>query len=391
MFAELFTSLEEQPAFYYVVKGRFYRSKEANAMVAFEEKFIHINPIIAREQAFAFYKNYATILEAHQQLCTKSLLCNASLFSKNFGGSDIEKYSTFDVKYEEIDFFDKGIGIYMIIRNPILSKRKTDQIGDRFFIHGIWNFDTLDIEDFKTGLLREFSYYLYFGYDKANYEETIDFSILNFVKFDWEKPKFQSIISTPFNWTCNYYLLENNREAKSKREKQRQQEYSIIENIKFKRNDSIQNRIQKGDLINNAFLPTLNHEIIVKTIASLLNENGGSVFVGVNSNREIINLFEKIKFNDFIFETIRLFKRDFKDVVRNFTTSFHRVGQTVVVVFDVLPSPIKAIFLSENNQKIFYRRNNFGFYPYNDPEEIVNYWVERKTNLIIISDVLKRL
>jgi len=167
-------------------------------MVPFEEKFINENPIIAREYAFYFYKNYATILEAHQQLSYKPLKDTPLLSNENFGGIVIEKYSVVDVKYEQPELFDKGIAIYMVVQNPITYRRKTDQKGERFLIHGIWNFDTPDIKNFTAGLIREFGYYENFNYNRAGYDEVVDFLNLDFLKRDFEKTKLHTILSTPF-------------------------------------------------------------------------------------------------------------------------------------------------------------------------------------------------
>ena len=56
---------EVQPAIYYIIKGRYYYSTTLMKFIAFEKSFINQNPIEAREQAFSFYSNYATILETH--------------------------------------------------------------------------------------------------------------------------------------------------------------------------------------------------------------------------------------------------------------------------------------------------------------------------------------
>jgi len=122
-----------------------------------------------------------------------------------------------------------------------------------------------------------------------------------------------------------------------------------------------------------------------------MNENVGCIFIGVNKCPEIINLFEKVKLYDFFLETFWYFNGDCKKIGGGIITSFHKFEGIDIMVFEVSPSPQKGIFLIENNQKVFYRRYSFGLYPFIDPEEILNYWVARKTDLIVIQDVLDRL
>jgi len=374
MFPAIQTNSKTRPAIYYVVKGRLSYSKATKSLMPFEEKFIHENPIIAREQAFSFYNNYAAILEEHQQLFSKPLKCPYLFSNEYFGGIAIQKYSVAEVKYAHPKMFDKGIAIYMVVQNPVNYKNKTDKKGDRFLIHGVWNFDKIDIKNLTNGLIREFGYYLSFKYNTKEYDEIIDFSVVDIPKFKFVKPKLYTILTTPFNWNFNYYLNENN-----------------VELQKSKRIQSIQNKIQSGNLINNEFLSTLNHEGIVRAIASLFNENGGFLFVGVNKYRKSINLFEETKINDFKNEIQMVLRREFKETIKEIKLSLYKVGTNVFLVFEVSRSHQKGIFLKENNLKVFYRRNNFGLYSYNDPEEILNYCVGRNVNLTTIQDILERL
>ncbi|SHG86955.1 Putative DNA-binding domain-containing protein [Flavobacterium micromati] len=382
---------EVQPAIYYLIKGRYYYSTTLMKFIAFEKRFINQNPIEAREQAFSFYSNYATILEAHQDLSWKPLPGEPFIIKNNFSETLVRKYSAVEVKYKDPSQYDKGIAIYMIVQNPIKYRNRVDQIGDRFLIHGIWNFDFEDIQNLKSGLIREFKYYMSFNYNIEGYEEIVDFSIFNFKKNDFQDLRKFSILSTPFNWLVNYYLIENNWYAKLKRNQIKRQNRLKIECIKFKRKETIQTRIQKEDLINNEFLTTLDYDMIVRSIASLFNENGGCIFVGVNKKREIIDVFKSVEFNDFLLGTIKLLQLNHNELIGSTTSSFYKVGDKVVVVFEVLPSSKKGIFLNINDKKVFYRRNDFGFYPLRDAEEILSYWVERKAKLIVIHEILERL
>ena len=363
-----------KPAIYYVVKGRVSYSENKKATLPFEEKFIHENPIIAREQAFSFYKNYASILEEHQQLFHKPLDFPYLLSSENFGGIDIQKYSVADVKYQNPEMYDKGIGVYMIVQNPIDYMNKMDRVDERFLIHGIWNFDKTDINNLSNGLIREFSYYTNFRYDRSNCEEVIDFSVLETKKTLFIKPNLYTILSTPFNWNFNYFLNENKMQLQ-----------------KSKRLTNIQNKIKNGNLIKNAFLSSLNQEDIVEAISSLLNENGGFLFIGITKYRKSINLFEGKKINEVKNEIIMILRKEFKELSKEIKISIYKVGTNVVMVFKVQKSIKQPVFIQENHQKVFYRRNEFGSYKYTDPEEIVKYCMARNENVITMKDLLDNL
>lgn len=362
------------PAIYYVVKGRLSYATEKREIVAFEEKFVHENPIIAREQAFSFYQNYVTILEEHKQLFQKSLECPYMISNENFGGLAIEKYSISEVTYTHPKSFDKGISLHMVINQPINYGHKTDQKGDRFLIHGIWNFDKTDITNLTSGLIREFGYYTKLKYETFVYQDIVDFSKLDIQRFKFAKPRLHTILSTPFNWNFNYYLNHNNEAFQ-----------------KSKRLEGIANRIKKGDLINNEYIAAINIREIVISIASLLNERGGYLFVGINKYRQSKNVFEHTKISDFKREIQMILRTELKEIVKDIKLSLYKVGPNIVFVFEVPKSPQKGIFIKENHDKVFYRRNSTGIYKYNDPEEIVNYCIKRNTNIKTIQDILDQL
>lgn len=360
-----------KPAIYYIVKGRL---SDSNTKIPFEEKFIHENPILAREQAFSFYKNYASILEEHQQLFYKPLQCPFILANENFGGIDIQKYSVADVRYQNPKMFDKGIGIYMVVENPIDYMDKADIKNERFLIHGIWNFDNLDMQKLKDGLIREYGYYMSSRYEMNNCDEIVDFSVLENKKSLFVKPKLYTIISTPFNWNFNYFLNQNKMQLQ-----------------KSKRLKTIQDKIKNGNLIRNAFLSSLNQEEIVQSVASLLNENGGFLFIGIDKYRKSINLFEEKKVNEVKNEIFMTLRKEFQEISNAIKISVYKVGLNTVLVYEIKKSKDKPVFIRDNHLKIFYRRNEFGSYKFNDPEEIVTYCIERNTKIIRLSDLLDQL
>lgn len=69
----------------------------------------------------------------------------------------------------------------------------------------------------------------------------------------------------------------------------------------------------------------------------------------------------------------------------------YKIGGNVVLVFKIPKNYKRGIFIKENYQKVFYRRNVFGSYKYNDPEEIVEYCINRNKNKLTINDILENL
>ncbi|WP_073020704.1 AlbA family DNA-binding domain-containing protein [Flavobacterium micromati] len=356
-----------KPSIHYVVRGRLFYSKETKSMIPFEQKFEHLSPILAREKAFSFYKNYMAILEETKQLLQEPLR-DYSLFVKNhFGEPSIQKYSYAEVNYVHPESYDKGIAVYMVVQNSRNSSENSKVKSNYFLIHGIWNFNNIDIKNFTNGLIKEFSHYRHFNYDLGNHVEIVDFSV-------FDNPNSFSIISTPFNWSFNFYLNKNNLELQ-----------------KSRRIESVKNRIKSGNLIHNEFLSALNLEFIIRTIASFLNEKGGFLFLGVDKYRKSTDLFTNTKISIFKKEIQIILQREFKMSVKKIKLSEYKVGINFVLIFEVLPSYQKGIFLKENNQKVFYRRNNNGFFSSIDPEAILNFCIRRNENFLTIQEILKWL
>jgi hypothetical protein len=318
--------IQNKPAIYYVVKGRKIMDDNQIGGEFFEATFVDENPIIAREQAFSFYQNYALVLAEHKLLFQKQLPDAMPYFNEDFGGETLQKYSTADVTYPNSYLFDKGIAVFMVVEKPISYMNKIDKKGDRFLIHGIWNFDESDMKNMINGLIREYRYYTKRRNDLKNYLETIDFS-----DYITKENSQYSIISTPFNWDFNYYLNKCREIQKTK-------------NRLF----LYKSRITKGPLEKNAFETRLDNNKFVRIIASFLNTNGGMLFFGINEQRRSSPVFEKVKPAVFKKEMNLLLLHKFDGMPNGISLNFIRVGANVVAVFTVTANYDTPFFLIEN-------------------------------------------
>ena len=364
--------IQTKAAIYYMVRGRKLRNEISGEDEFFERFFFNEEPIIAREQAFSFYQNYALILEEYKLLFQIQLPTSVTSLNDDFGGIDIQKYSRATVKYDNPNLFDNGIVIYMVVEKPIFYIDKTDKKGDSFLVHGIWDFDETDMKNMIDGLIREYGYYVKLKYDLKNYAEIVDFSAYNF-----KGNSKYSIISTPFDWNFNYFLNEKMKGEKTK---------IRLQNYKY--------QIEKGSWDRNAFETRMDKNKLIRTIASFFNTNGGMLFYGINEFRQSENVFNKVKPAIFKKEINLLLLHKFSVIASSIDLRFINVGVNVVAVFSVSSNRESPIFVKENNLNKFYIRDENGIKLIKDAEEICNYSIARNprtTKRTTIQDILDRL
>ena len=147
---------------------------------------------------------------------------------------------------------------------------KTDKKGDNYLIHAVFNFEESDINNLIDGLIREYGYYTKHKQDIGNQIELINFSA-----YKYYGSLKNSILSIPFNWQFNPYIL-----------KQKEIQHTN------KRNDKYKIQIKNGRLDKNAFETKLNDNKLLKIIASFLNTKGGNLFYGITETRVIKDVFK---------------------------------------------------------------------------------------------------
>lgn len=379
-------------AIHYIFKTNLIIHKKNGEIVFLEneEKFENEMPIIARNEAFNRYQNYIDVLlevEGEKHIPDKQAREKLKAFPERKSTIKIDNDLRFD------DVFYSGIGVYLVIDNPIpcemkfLENRKSDEI----LIHGIGNFIDEDSSIFFRGLTMEFDYYNFYGYDTGN--EIIEINY--FDRDEWaegyghEEPNRHSIIKTPFDWTGydkEYWW------GKTKPEHNNIPEINI-NNIP----EILKEIIQGGENNQVEFKPSLLYNFktqkagigvkgyIAKAICAFLNSNGGFLFIGVKDNGDIQGLsydyslsegkepkdFFRLQFDDMIKRFLSL------SIINNVTGEFQKLDGKDIFVVTVFPSKRRPIFLNGQDGKEFYVRGEASSRKIIDIEELANYCIEK--------------
>lgn len=126
-------------AIHYVVKAKLIRLIKGNEIdfLEFEEKFESENPISAREKAFTHYQNFVDVLiEAKGKKYFSDKQARTELTSFINPGTNT-KVKMGDKEIEFSNSIGNGIGVFMVIDQPIEDKIFEDRIGEEYLIHGI--------------------------------------------------------------------------------------------------------------------------------------------------------------------------------------------------------------------------------------------------------------
>lgn len=381
-------------SFHYIVKAkliRFIEGKEID-FLEFEDKFENENPILARENAFKHYQNYIDVL-----LQGKGKTYISDRQTREDLNSFIDPGTTTKLRIgqSEVDFsesFGNGIGVFMIIDNPINDVVYDDKVGDEIFIHGIGNIsffaDNPDRIIFE--LSKEFEYYKYSNCDTENKETKVIYCSRD----EWEEgytddePATYNILETPFDWTGfdkPYWWGSPDNEIEA--------ELKPVPR-------TLEDLIKGGESNQVEFKPTLLYNfstakpgigikaIIAKTICAFLNSNGGFLLIGITDKGDIqglefdFNLADGKNQKDF-------FRLEFDQMLEYFLTfsvksnvdgQFYEINGKDIFVVTVTPNKRRPIFLKGQNGKEFYVRGEASSRQLIDLEELVNYCIDKWTN-----------
>jgi Putative DNA-binding domain len=361
-----------QTKFHYIVKAKLIRYSETKE-ITFEEiesKFENENPILARESAFSHYQSYIDILLQNKDKTYVSDRQAREDLNSFIDPGTKTKIKFLESEIELSDSFGNGIGVYLVIDQPI----EDDNVGDEYLIHGIGNIDPQGLMD---GLNHEYCYYNHSGYDTKDYKQTI-----NFYEYDIEKAEPNEILETPFNWTG----LDIREETINEQEKTNSSSLEIV--------------IKNGETNQVEFKPALLYNfatekagisikgIIAKTICAFLNSNGGFLFIGIADNGETKGL-------DFDFKLANgknpkdFFRLEFDNMLSHFLSfsvknhvegEFYTRDEKDIFVITVQPNKRRPIFLKGQNGKEFYVRGEASTRQIIDMEELINYYIDRWTN-----------
>lgn len=311
-----------------------------------EKVFTEHSPILARENAFSYYNSYIdTILEEN---------LDHSEISKRL--SDKIEKDIFEIDNEkvEVNNFQSGIGVFLVIDEPINDDKKADE----FLIHGI-GFSFSDPQTLIDNLNFEYGYYEHFNFDTKDYKITIDF-----YEADVDEVGKETILKTPFDWeTLN---IPNDYLEKSK--------VSQNQITDLERTDLINKMILGGESNKVEFKSSLVSYLntygeigyskhikfkIIKTIASFLNSNGGFLFIGVKDDKSILGLesdfsLAQSKLDNpkdyFSLEVDKIIKEHFKISATNISGEFIEIDNKQVYLMIIEPS-LKPIFIFNRTYK----------------------------------------
>lgn len=370
-------------AIHYIVKIKLIRPSDGEAIefIESEETFRNPSPIKARIEAFRYYQNYIDVLLQGK---------NKDYISDNEARKELKSFvdsgtssmiKILDTEFQLSDSYGNGIGVFMVIDNPIEDDIFEDKIEDEFIIHGIGNLGwSEDPQTLMDGLNHEYWYFEHFGYETKDYEQTIEF-----YEYNAEESDSNIILKTPFDWS-GYDEPEIDETAENqegdKGVKKVEQVISMGEN----------NQIE--------FKPTLLYNfsteragisikgIIAKAICAFLNSNGGFLLIGVNDNGNVQGLDFDYKLSgnknpkDFFqleFDQMLEYFLSFS-VKSNVVGQFYEVEGKDIYVVTVTPNKRRPIFMKGQNGKEFYVRGEASSRQLTDIEQLVNYCIDRWTN-----------
>ena len=371
-------------AIHYVVKAKLIRLIKGNEIdfLEFEEKFESENPITAREKAFTHYQNFIDVLlEAKGKKYFSDRQARTELTSFIDPGTST-KVKIGDKEIEFSDSFGNGIGVFMVVDQPIEDKIFDDKIGEEFLIHGIGRISfSDDPQGLMDALNHEYWYYEQLNYDTKNYKHNIDF-----YEYDIAETEPNEILETPFDWT-GY---------------DKPQEEDETEEPSSGKNEttSLEQLIKNGESNQVEFKPTLLFNfssgkagigikgIIAKAICAFLNSRGGFLFIGVTDKGEIQGLEHDYKLADgkhpkdfFLLEFDQMLSHFLSFSVKsNVVGQFYELEGKEIFVVTVSPSKHRPVFLNGQTGKEFYVRGEASSQPLTDIEKIVNYCIDRWTN-----------
>lgn len=371
-------------AIHYVVKAKLIRLIKGNEIdfLEFEEKFESENPISAREKAFTHYQNFIDVLlEAKGKNYFSDRQARTELTSFIDSGTST-KVKIGDREIELSDSFGNGIGVFMVVDQPIEDKIFEDKIGEEFLIHGIGRISfSDDPQSLMDALNHEYWYYEQLNYDTKNHKQNIDF-----YEYDIAETEPNEILETPFDWT-----------GYDKPQEEDETEEPTVGKIE---NTSLEQLIKNGESNQVEFKPTLLFNfssgkagigikgIVAKAICAFLNSRGGFLFIGVTDKGEIQGLEHDYKLANgknpkdfFLLEFDQMLSHFLSFSVKsNVVGQFYEIEGKEIFVVTVSPSKHRPVFLNGQTGKEFYVRGEASSQPLTDIEYIVNYCIDRWTN-----------
>lgn len=332
---------QTEPRIYYIVQGR----KKNNDDDYFEQCFVDINPIIARNRAFAFFEDFSKMMYEGKQIFFRNDE-NKLIKFHNFELKDTALYT---VNFAENNVGIDGIALYMVVSNPINYIGLNDIKDQRYLIYSIQNFSNSKLKQVITSLKREYGYYRFLKIDTSTIEEEI--KVL--------KPKISNkhllinesatIISIPLNW----FDLQNKINL-------RLENCAEIKEIVLNDNQEILEIIK--DLDWNA---------INQNIASFLNSNGGRIILGFDKNATESVFKQSLFFHKN--ELLKEISKEFRGFESKIKVDFININSIRVAIIKVEKNIENPYFFKKEFQNIYFYRNSQGLQKTSDNKKIAKH------------------
>ncbi len=362
-------------AIHYIVRVKLIRfiNNEKIDFIHDEKVFKEQSPILAREKAFSHYNSYIdTILEPnlhHYEISQRLSL-------------RIEKRTIeLDNEKVEINDFQSGIGVFLIIDEPINDDKK----GDEFLIHGV-GFSFNDPQSLIDSLNFENWYYEHYKYETKNYRINIDF-----YEADVDEVGLETILRTPFDWSVLDIPTKYDENPKESITDDERKEL-FMEIIQDGESNQVEFKSSLVSYLNRYGEIGYSKHIkfkIVKTIVSFLNSNGGFLFIGVKDDMSILGLesdfsLAQSKLDNpkdyFKLEVDKIIKEHFKISATNISGEFIELDNKQVYIMKIEPS-LKPIFIfnrtnkdeAKHKKEFYVRLTGASSILYPEIDEIVDY------------------
>ncbi|MFT6210680.1 MAG: hypothetical protein ACJAYA_000771 [Bacteroidia bacterium] len=376
---------------YYLVKAKLIRNMVDGEIdfLEFNETFSSENPIEARDKAFEHYQNYIDVLldgKGKSYTSDRQIREDLQTFI-NPGTGASNELEIGEMKLSFSDSYGNGMGVFLVILQPMKDAIWEDVRGDEFLIHGIGNMGQCTPQGMIDGLSHEFLYYEHFNYDTKNSQQDV-----SFYEYEIETSESSIILPTPFDWSGydRPYLEEGTN--------------PISGAITFSESDQfvLNNRITGGESNNVEFKPSLLYyydktgvgsgyrmyvkHVAARVICSFLNSNGGDLIIGVRDDGSVQGLKDDFSLarpvgkdpkDYFSLEFDKLVRDYFKGVSSNINGQFIELKGELVFAITVFPSVNRPVFINGKKGKEFYVRLQASSEPFLDIEQVTEYCLNK--------------
>lgn len=349
------TKNSNYPSIHYVIQGK---SSNQNGKI-FDEKFVHINPLVARKMAFDFFEYNIQLLESKEQQENKNKINYEFI---------VDELNVFSVAKKDQNIENQGVCLYLVISNTIVLDNKTELLEERFLIYAETFSTPENVIEMKKALLREYGLYKYLNIETSKFERTI---LSYFGQITRNFPDEITILKTPFDFKTSDFET-------SKKNLFDRKITSVLNNVNHEKA---------------AFISNLDWHNIRIQVSSFLNTGNGYIFLGnIKNTNTITSVFES-KSSAEIRTILEInISKHFPNHHRFFSFEFATINKALIVIIVFKPNFLIPSFYDNETNNNFYFRDKNGINLMNKTARIVRYLnFQKAKSSENIQDVIKRL